>query len=142
MSSILQHKPADESPLDRLEREANDDFQMLEELGPTHFGTEHLLEMREHLRQQLSVFDRRQHFALSLGGTAAGWVVLGILTARMGWFWMALAAHSLAAASLVGFFVILFFLKKRFESRGELEHTAREIETELRRRAPAKQKLF
>lgn len=138
MSSLLQRKPATESPLDRLEREANDDFLLLEEIGPTPFGTDHLLELREQIRQRLSFFDRRQRLAMLLGGTATGWIFLGLIAGRLGWFWLALLAVALASASLAGFAIVLISLKKRFESRGELEHTAREIETELRRRAASK----
>jgi hypothetical protein len=134
MSPLLSPKPATESSLDRLEREANDDFRLLEELGPTQFGTEHLLELRDQIRRQLSVFDRRQRLAMLLGGTAAGWIFLGLVVGQMGWIWLAVLAHGIALLSFIGFAGILVFLKKRYESRGELEHTAREIETELRRR--------
>lgn len=139
MSSLLSPKPAAESSLERLEREANDDFRLLEELGPTQFGTEHLLDLRNQIREKLSVFDRRQRHTMLLGGTAAGWVFLGLIVGQMGWLWVALAAHAIAVASFVGFAALLFFQKKQFESRGELEHTAREIETELRRRRTKKQ---
>lgn len=125
----------EESPLDRLEREANDDFRMLDELGPTHFGPEHLMELYTQARERLSVFRGRQRLAMVIGSTAAGWIFLAVLANIFGFKWLSFGAFGVASLSFAAFLFIVFWQKKRFESRGELEYTQRIIEEELRRRA-------
>ncbi len=124
-----------ESPLERLEREANDDFRLLEELGPAHFGADHLMEMHALARERLAIFRGRQRFAMVLGSTATGWVLLAFVANFLSFKWLAFGALGVAGLSFAAFLVIVFWQKKRFESRGELEYTRRIIEEELRRRA-------
>ncbi len=66
---MLYRKP-DESPLDRLEREANDEFRLLSE-APAEFAFEHLLELRERARRR-STLRPAPAPGLLLGGTAGG----------------------------------------------------------------------
>ncbi|MEZ4964543.1 MAG: VirB3 family type IV secretion system protein [Saprospiraceae bacterium] len=124
-----------ESPLERLEREANDDFRLLDELGPTHFGADHLMEMHAQARERLTIFRGRQRLAMIMGGTATGWVLLAMVANLFGFEWLAFATFGAAALSFGAFLFIVFWQKKRFESRGELEYTKRIIEEELHRRA-------
>ena len=124
-----------ESPLERLEREANDDFRLLEELGPAHFGADHLMELHARARERLAIFRGRQRFAMVVGGTATGWVLLVCIANLLGFKWLSFAAMGAAGLGFAAFLFIVFWQKKRFESRGELEYTQRIIEEELRRRA-------
>ncbi len=124
-----------ESPLDRLEREANDDFLLLEELGPEYFGAQHLLELREQLRLRMEQFDRWRRLNTLLGATSAGWIVLGGLFFAFGWTIFASVALTIMGLSLLGFLAGFWLLKWKYQSRGELEFTLRTIEEELRRRA-------
>ena len=136
---MLYRKP-DESPLDRLEREANDEFRLLSELGPAEFAFEHLLELRERARRRLQLFDRRQRLAMLLGGTAAGWVFLAMLAGSFGYPWLMIAGGAVGTLGFLAFFVLIILQKQRFESRGELEFTLRAIEDELRRRGERQRK--
>ena len=45
-------------PFERLEREANDEFRLLDELGPEHFGSEHLLEFRGKVLQEITLQEK------------------------------------------------------------------------------------
>lgn len=118
-----------------LEREASDDFHLLEELGPAHFGAEHLIELHTEARERIALFKVRQRLAMAIGGTATGWVLLALLFKFAGWGWLVFVALGVAALSFSVFLFIVFWQKKRFESRGELEYAQRIIEEELRRRA-------
>ena len=126
------------SSLDRLEREANNELRLLLDIGPEYFGVDHLLELREKAKLRIHIFTRRQRLALTLGGTATGWVFLGIL------FWMvhaplfAVAAYIIAAVSFGVFLTMVVLQKWHFESRGELEHALQTIEEELLKRSPKK----
>ncbi|MCB0530947.1 MAG: hypothetical protein H6574_14830 [Lewinellaceae bacterium] len=124
-----------ESPIERLEREANDDFLLLAELGPEYFGAEHLLELREQMHLRMAQFDRWRKLNMLVGATSAGWMVLGGIAVVLGWPILARLAFSVMGLSLLGFMAGVWLLKWKYESRGELEYTLRSIEDELRRRA-------
>ncbi len=128
-------RKSDESSLERLEREANDDFHLLAELGPEDFGVEHLVELRDRMQWRLARFDRWRRFNLLLGATAGGWLLLGGLAAWAGEGILGRLAFGVMGLSLLGFIAGVWVLKIKFESRGELEYTLRTIEDELRRRA-------
>lgn len=131
---MLVRKPK-ESPLERLEREANDDFSLLAELGPEHFGAEHLLELRQRMQWRMAQFDRRRKLNLTLGATAAGWMLLGVAAMLLGWPLLGQLAFAVMGLSILGFLAGVWWLKWKYESRGELEYTLMTIEEELRRRA-------
>jgi hypothetical protein len=124
-----------ESPLDRLEREANDDFLLLAELGPEYFGAEHLLELREQMHLRMAQFDRWRKLNTLVGATSVGWLAMGGLAAMLGWPILTGLALGIMGLSLLGFIVGVWLLKWKYESRGELEYTLLSIEEELRRRA-------
>lgn len=127
-------KPDDNS-LDRLEREANDDFHLLDELGPEAFAVEHLIELRDRMHWRMAQFDRFRRLNLLIGATSAGWMLLGGGAVWAGWILVARIAFAVMGISLLGFVGGAWLLKFKFESRGELEHTLFTIEDELRRRA-------
>ncbi|MCC7507550.1 MAG: hypothetical protein IT259_19740 [Saprospiraceae bacterium] len=137
--AMLYRKPQ-ESSLDRLEREANDDFRLLAELGPAEFAFEHLLELRERARRRLYLFDRQQRIAMWMGAAAAGWVVLTFVAGAFQYLWLMLAAGAVGTINFFAFFFLIVLQKKRFDSRGELEFTLRSIEDELRRRGERQRK--
>ena len=132
--AVLFRKPA-ETSLDRLEREANDDFHLLAELGPEYFGVEHLLELRERMHWRLAQFDRWRRLNLLVGAIGGGWLMLGGIAAWAGYGTIAYLAFAVMMVCIIGFLAGVWLLKVRYESRGELEFTLRTIEEELRRRA-------
>lgn len=127
-----QHQP---DVFERLEREANDDFHLLDELGPVHFSADHLMELHTLVRQRLTLFRGRQRLAMIIGSIATGWTLLAVLFKLMDFKWLAFTALGTATFCFAAFLFIVFWQKKRFESKGELEYTQRVIEEELRRRA-------
>ncbi|GAB4491944.1 MAG: hypothetical protein OHK0019_12910 [Saprospiraceae bacterium] len=120
---------------ERLEHEANDDFHLLDEVGPEHFSAEHLMELHARVRERLTLFKGRQRLAMVIGLIGIGWVSVTLLFRIMNFKWLTFAALGASALCFTGFFFIVFWQKKRFESKGELEYTQRVIEEELRRRA-------
>lgn len=128
-------RPHQPDVFERLEREANDDFCLLDELGPAHFSAEHLMELHTRVRERLALFKGRQRLAMIVGVIGTGWVVLALLFQITGFRWLAIGAFAAATLCFMGFLFIVFWQKKRFESKGELEYTQRVIEEELRRRA-------
>jgi hypothetical protein len=134
-----RHRRQPLSPLERLEREANDDFLLLSELGPAEFSAEHLLELRLRAGARLQRFDRLQRLNLLFGVTSLGWIGVGSLAYYSGHTVVGILAFAVATLMLLAFFAGVIYLKIRFESRGELEFTLHSIEEELRRRRVSRQ---
>lgn len=126
------------TPLERLEIEANDEFRLLNDVGPQHFSAEHLLELREQMRLNIRLFMRRQRLAMVLAGTGTGWVFMAMLSGILQFHYLSIAAYIVSSLSLMAFLVVVFWQKWRFNSKGELDYTMRCIEDELRRRAEKK----
>ena len=133
--TIMWFRKPKEHPIDRLEREGNDDFHLLAELGPEYFGAEHLLELRERMRWRMARFNRLQRLNMLVGVTAIGWMALGLIALAVGWPLVAQIAFIVMGVALLAFIAGAWLLKWKYESRGELEYTIRTIEDELRRRA-------
>lgn len=128
-------QPHAPDPLEQLEREANDDFGMLDEFGPAHFGTEHLIELRQELLGRLGLFQRRLHLSMGLAVCAIGWSMV-ILYAKIAdqsvWAW---TAGAFAAISAAAGFSVFYLLKKHSKGRNELEQDLWLVEAELRKRS-------
>lgn len=128
-------RPHQPDVFERLEREANDDFRLLDELGPAYFSAEHLMELHSRVREQLVLFKGRQRLAMIVGVIGTGWTLMVLMFNTIGFKWLAIAALVASALCFSGFLFVVFWQKKRFESKGELEYAQRVIEEELRRRA-------
>ncbi len=128
-------RPHQPDVFEHLEREANDDFRLLDELGPTLFSAEHLMELHARVRERLALFKGRQRLAMIAGVIGTGWASMALLFHTVGFRWFGFAAFGAAALCFSGFLFVVFWQKKRFESKGELEYAQRVIEEELRRRA-------
>jgi hypothetical protein len=120
---------------ERLESEANDDFRLLDELGPAHFSAEHLMDLHHRVRERLLLFKGRQRLAMIIGLITIGWGLITLLFDVLDLRWLAFASLGASLLSVAGFLFIVFWQKKHFESKGELEYVQRVIEEELRRRA-------
>jgi hypothetical protein len=127
-------RAASEDIFDRLEREANNDFILLDEFGPAHFSQEHLLEMRQKTLEYLDQFQRRQKWAMTFGAVASIWIFLAFLSMAFGYAWPALFAYIAGFGCFSAFLFLIFRQKKQFGSKGELEYAKRVIEDELRLR--------
>lgn len=126
------------SDLDRLERDGNDDFKLLAELGPEQFGVEYLEEMRAESRTRIAVFEGRRRLSVIIGAISTGWTLLGVLGGFVQLPWVSLLGYLVAGLGFTMFLGLIIWQKVRFESRGELEYTLQVIEEELQKRAAKK----
>lgn len=124
---------------ERLEREGNDDFALLEEVGPVHFTADHLQEMRELISFRLAQFDKVNRLNMWFGASTVLWVVGAFAGLALGYRIAILLACLGLVISLSAFVTGIVLLKVRFESRGNLEYTLSVIDEELRRRGTRKQ---
>lgn len=127
-----------ESSLDRFEREANDDFGLLRDLGPEHFDSNHLRDLRDKIRQRLDHFDRTTKMLMVLGAAAAGWFIGGVGCLLAGWKIMAAVCYSFSGLLILALLAGASWLKWKYESRGELMYILLQVEEELRNRATLK----
>ncbi len=119
---------------ERLEKEASDELRLLEDLGVKHFDTDHLMELHAKVCEQITLQQRHQRIALSIGAAGAGWMFLGILGHLLGSQILSFAAFGLASVSLTAFLGLLILSSNRFQTKGHLDHTRHSIENELRSR--------
>lgn len=119
---------------ERLEKEASDELRLLEDLGPKHFDTDHLMELHAKVCEQITLQQRHQRIALSVGAAGAGWMFLGVLAHLLGFQVLVFTAFGLASASLALFLCLLILSNRRFQTKGHLDHTRHSIEDELRSR--------
>jgi hypothetical protein len=122
-------------PFERLEQEANDEFRLLDELGPEHFGSEHLLEFRGKVLQEITLQEKRLRLAMLVGGTTAGWFLLSVLSHYFRQQWLFVLGSIGVVVSTAFFFYLVFSPAARKRTRGALLHDLYLIESELRRRA-------
>jgi hypothetical protein len=93
------------------------------------------MELHAQVREQLTLFKGRQRLAMLVGAIGTGWALMALLFNTTGLRWLAIAASGACVLCFAGFFFVVFWQKRRFESKGELEYAQRVIEEELRRRA-------
>lgn len=122
------------TPLEQLEQVANDDFHLLDAVGPAEFSTVHLLELREQALERLTEFDRRKKMNIMVGCTSIGWVFAFAAAWYCQNIWLALAAIAGLLFSLTAFLAGAWMLAKKYTSRGELLHPIELIDAELSRR--------
>ncbi|MCS6929048.1 MAG: hypothetical protein NZM43_06080 [Saprospiraceae bacterium] len=127
-----------ESALERLEREASDDFRLLKELGPTYFDSMHLVDLRETIRKRLDHFDRTKKTLMLLSATGTVSFLAGVICLLLGWKVLALLGYVMSVACILTFVGGTVWLKWKYESRGELLHVLLEVEEELRNRTALK----
>ncbi len=127
-----------ESSLERLEREANDDFGLLKDVGPEYFSNAHLLDLREEIRRRLDHFDRVKKMLMALGFATAGWFLGGVGCLMIGWKMGAAVCYIFSGLAILGVLAGTWWLKWKYESRGELMYVLLQVEEELRNRAMLK----
>jgi hypothetical protein len=126
-------------PLDkqmrRIEYETSDTLRLLSDTGaPEYFSTKELIQLKEKVQDELRLFKMWQQRSIALGvGSAicfAALIVFGFLKL----IWVAVVAAALCVGCFAGFYMGVALMKKRFESRGELDYVGRLISEELRKR--------
>jgi uncharacterized membrane protein YGL010W len=123
-----------DTELEKIEREGNDDFRLLDAVGAHEFSTEHLIEMHYEARHRLEQFDRLHRAITLVGATSAGWILAFVGAYVAHWKWAAVGAAAGLVLSIFVFVAGLFWLALRFKNRGELDANVHAIETELTRR--------
>ena len=122
------------SELDQLEREANDEFLLLESVGATEFSTEHLLELRHEALVRLNDYDRRNRINMMIALTVLGWVIAFFFAYTYNNIWLAIGAIMGLILSLVACIAGVFLLVRQYKSRADLEISLNMILSELARR--------
>ena len=130
---MLKRLP-EETPIDRFERECNDDFRSLAELGPEYFSAEHLVELRDEVLLRISRLERLHRLNFVSGAVVLSWALVGAVAMRFAYFLPAQIAFFMMLLAAVVFIAGIILVKSRYESKNSLRYTFFQIEEELRRR--------
>ena len=120
--------------LDQLEKEANDEFLLLESVGPAEFSTEHLLEMHEMAHLRLKDYDRRNSVNIMIGFLILGWIIAFFYAYAYNNVWLAIGAVLGLIFSLVACIAGIYLIVRQYKSRKDLEYTLKLIQSELKKR--------
>lgn len=137
---FLFHRKKTPDIFERLEREATDELRLLDELGPKQFSTDHLMELHTQVCARISVQQRLQKIALSVGIAGAGWLLLGMLASMLQYTLPAFVAFVLSSLCLLTFLGTLIYSVRKYQTKGHLSHTRLSIEDELRSRRDMQRK--
>jgi len=120
--------------LDELEKEANDDFLLLESVGAAEFSTAHLRELHEQAQQRLQDYDRRNRINVMIGLLVFGWIGAFFYAYAYNNVWLAIGALFGLIFSLIACIAGIFLLVRQYKSRYDIEHSLRLIQAELKTR--------
>jgi hypothetical protein len=121
--------------LENIEREAEQDFNLLLATGPAFFSTAQLLELRGKLSERLVFFRRMHRLTLWVGATAPSWIPLGFLFGLLGWIPLAMIMFLFFPVHFTIFLGCVFLQKAWLGPGGELEQVALMVDMELARRS-------
>lgn len=120
--------------LERLEQEANNELQEFVELEPSYYSTDHLLDLRRQWLGEMQLFQQMQKMNLVIGACAPIWMLVGILFSFLKMQILTVIAFCLFSVFTLTFVVASLVVKRRFKSRGYLEHIGDLLNTELQSR--------
>ncbi len=120
--------------LARLEAQANDELELLNDLGPAVFPTADLVELKNLIDRRLAAHDFYQKRIVLMGATAVIWLGLGVVFLAIGWAVAGRVSLFLMPFSVTAFLAGAFFLNKNFRTRGHWTGLRDEVLDELLRR--------
>ena len=123
--------------LKNIEQEAEDDYAMLQSVGPEFFPSSALFELRGRCKEKLIMFDRLQKVGILTVASSPMWLVVGCIFGTMGWYALASLALFLFPICITFFVLTLIFLKAYFGSKNHLEHCFLQVDQELSKRQNA-----
>lgn len=126
-----------ELQLSRIEQEASDELMLFKSMPPKYYSKEYLIQLYGVWRERMNLFDAYTKFNVLIGLTIPFFFLSSCLLVLVGQVNFAKLIMSLMPFSTLGFLIFSFWLKHRFESRGELEHIGFEINKILNQRLKA-----
>lgn len=123
-----------EQQLTNIEQRAQNDWQLLEDVGAAYFPAVTLLRLWGEIHQKRILHQKLQSILMMSAASSPLWLLLAVGCSLLEIPVLATLCLSLFLVAWVLFFVGLLFLYQYFGSRGTLDVLQSEIEEELQRR--------
>ena len=124
--------------LNQIEREVSDELMLFKSIPSKYYSVENLIQLYDTWKERMSLFDAYTKFNVAIGLTTPLCFLSSCLLMLIGQMNFAKLLMSLLPFFSLGFLIFSFWLKHRFESRGELEHLGREIHQTINKRLKSK----
>jgi len=108
--------------LKQIEHSGQDDFTLLEEVGPNYFSTEELYYLKGQAAVKKALFEKIQSAILYLGLSIPVWIGLSFILGVSGLHTLARTSMMLTPITTLLFFTGLLFMHYFFKDRGHSEN--------------------
>lgn len=123
-----------ERQLKDIERVMSDRLYAFAETTPQYFSTKELNSLYSEWQERYRLFWAWQRFTLLVGLSSPIWFLLAVGLGLWGKIYISIICLKLFPLSLVLFIAMTYWLKRRFESSGELEYIGQLLQDELKKR--------
>ncbi len=120
--------------LERIEREANDDFRMILSFGAHCYPTKELHQLLRQLEQKMEKLSYYRRILFLTGGTTTLWIALNFLFQAFDFKAGIYLTLSLAPVSIIAFAVGTILVNRRYKSVKQAHQIERIIVEEIDRR--------
>lgn len=120
--------------LERIEREANDDFRMILSFGAHCYPTKELHQLLRQLEQKMEKLSYYRRILFLTGGTTTLWIALNFLSQAFDFKAGIYLTLSLAPVSIIAFAVGTILVNRRYKSVKQAHQIERIIVEEIDRR--------
>jgi hypothetical protein len=124
--------------LNKIEHEVSDELLLFKSIPSKYYSVENLIQLYGIWKERMSLFDAYTKFNVAIGLTTPLCFLASCLLMLIGQMNFAKLFMSLLPFFSLGFLFFSFWLKHRFESRGELEHLGKEIHQTIDQRLKSK----
>ena len=109
-----------ERQLNRLEREANDDFLQILEAGPEYYSTTELHQLLTRLEETKRTYQKKAQKQLYVGASASIWIFASIVCSLINQHILSYFFLSLVPISIISFLLASLYAKKKFQQRNTM----------------------
>ena len=104
-----------ERQLNRLEREANDDFLQIIEGGPEYYSTHELHLLLSRLESTKRSYQRKAQKQLFIGASASIWIFASIICSMLKFPILSYVFLALVPVSIIAFLLASLYAKRKFQ---------------------------
>lgn len=135
----MNKEPSIHHVLEQIERDAQDEFDQLADIGAELFPTAELLRLHGKWEEAYQTYLQLNKILLILGGLSPLWVILSFPVGLLGYLHLAYFIMGLFPATFILFAIGTYLLNRKYKSRNYLEFVGSLITGELRKRNFEKQ---
>lgn len=120
--------------LENFEKEAADEFKLLDATGPEFFSTHTLIELHGRCRERLALYQVIHKVGIIVGASSPIWLMVGCVFGALGWYFLATLSLLFFPLSLLLFGGLMLLLHLFYGGKDQLEAKKAQVRLELQRR--------